>query len=192
MAKTEMQRALEEAGLAKFSSAEEKGGNKVQGKCKICGKPVQNPKHSYCADCYRKHASGGSKLPDGYLAKGYFDEDGNLHPELMDEIAQEIAKSFGSSGLTQHQIRAFFSHARDAEERLKVVPDFNAALPGIKKLKVLAHDRATRAGNPLPEIFVQFIDANINAIKTEKDFCQGFMPHFEAVVGFSATYLKKR
>ena len=44
----------------------------------------------------------------------------------------------------------------------------------------------------IPEIFHDFIKSNVAAVKNEKDFLKGFLPHFEALVGFGSQYFKER
>ncbi len=41
-------------------------------------------------------------------------------------------------------------------------------------------------------IFHDFIRHNVAAVKTEKDFLEGFLPHFEALVGFGTPLFRER
>jgi hypothetical protein len=40
-------------------------------------------------------------------------------------------------------------------------------------------------------LFHDFIRRNVAAVHSEKEFLQGFLPHFEALVGFGSLHLKK-
>ena len=77
----------------------------MRGACKSCGKPVAQPHHNLCPECFRKaggRASGPSdrgrperharrELPEGYLQRGYRDDGGRLHREIVIDWAREIA-----------------------------------------------------------------------------------------------------
>lgn len=196
---SDLRKEFERAGLLKPDSTVKKGGEgAVEKKCEKCGRPVRDPRHKFCDECFSKSRSensggGSSELPKGYLSQGYFDSDGYIFEDLLDKTAQEVAKTIchAKPALTQHQIRGFFGHARDAESQLRLLKDFRAIVPNIRRMKSLADDRASRTTNRIPDVFRDFIFRNVDAVKTEKDFTKGFMPHFEAVVGFCAPFLKR-
>jgi len=131
-----------------------------------------------------------------YLSDGYFDANGCLKVEYVSrERVEPLVKAMcqASNGLTSHQIRRYFGHCRAVENRLKSSGESWACLlPEIKKLEIAAADGVHKKPKPkIPALFHDFIRKNVAAIKMEKDFLHGFLPHFEAVVGFGTAHFKK-
>ena len=59
------------------------------------------------------------RLPNGYLEGGYFDENGNLRPELLLQQAREVAEAIGDrKSIAYSQLRRFYEHVRAAENRM--------------------------------------------------------------------------
>jgi CRISPR type III-A-associated protein Csm2 len=115
----------------------------------------------------------------------YFTKEGFLRTELLKEEAEQRAQDFHRRGLTRHQLRAFFDHAKKQLQRLQYGAPFREILPEIIRLKTAAADRAARTGpNRIPSDFRRFIDSNIDAITDQRSFERGFMPHFEALVAY--------
>lgn len=114
----------------------------------------------------------------------YFSNDGVLKKEYVTTLAADIAGAFGRGRLAKSQLRAFYSHAKQQEQAL----EFGRALPEVmlqlQKMKYHANDRATK-GN-IPRVFQQFIDRNLDKVNDRKLFLEGFMEHFQAVVGYCA------
>jgi hypothetical protein len=150
--------------------------------------------------------SGPSTVKDlwpDYLAGGYFDAQGNLKPEYVSrERMERLVKAMclegdrpRRDGLTPHQIRRYFGHCRAIETRLKSAAGapWATVVPEVKKLDVAAADGLGKRPPKIPELFHDFIKCNVGAIKSEKDFLNGFLPHFEALVGFgTAHFVKER
>jgi CRISPR type III-A-associated protein Csm2 len=147
--------------------------------------------------------------PD-YLDGGYFDESGFLKPEYVSRTAGQGRNGFYGvdplvmamckdgdrerrDALTTHQIRRYFGHCRAIETRLKSgrVP-WATVVPDIKKLDIAAADGFAKQPPKIPDLFHDFIKRNVAKIKSEKDFIEGFLPHFEALVGFGAAYFKSK
>lgn len=128
--------------------------------------------------------------PD-YLKGGYFDADGCLKVEYVSRKKVEpLAQKMAS--LTIHQVRRYFGHCRAIETRLKSGGATWAALwPEVKKLDIAAADGAAKQPAKIPSLFHDFIRRNVDAIKNEKDFLKGFLPHFEALVGFGQAHFKR-
>jgi len=116
----------------------------------------------------------------------YFTPDGHLRVEVVTVEAEKMSERFERDRLRRHQLRAFYDHAKRQLQRLTYGAPFGDVLPEIGRLKVFAADRAGRTDNALPASFKQFIDRNVEAVVDEKAFRKGFMPHFEAVVGYCA------
>jgi hypothetical protein len=130
--------------------------------------------------------------PD-YLRDGYFDADGCLRIEYVSREAGQLSGSpYGvedlarkMANLTIHQVRRYFGHCRAVETRLKSGgATWTRVWPEVKKLEVAAADGAAKQPPKIPSLFHDFIRRNVAAIKTQKDFLEGFLPHFEALVGF--------
>jgi CRISPR type III-A-associated protein Csm2 len=129
-----------------------------------------------------------------YLKGGYFDAEGNLRIEYVSrERVERLAQEMCATGtLTTHQIRRYFGHCRAVETKLRGTGvEWLAIWPMIKKLDISAADGAAKQPAPkIPELFHDFIRSNIAAIKSQKDFLEGFLPHFEAVIGFGQAHFK--
>jgi len=150
----------------------------------------------------QQHAGGGqqeSSLPADYLKDGYLDEKGNIRKELLQEDAQRVVRSLGR--IETHQLRRFFHHLKDIETRLlylktvgQVQDAYETVAGDIYRLKGLSAYQAGRSHEWIP--LKEFIERNVHATKTEKDFLRGFIPHFEAVVAYhsykTSTSAKRR
>ncbi|MCX7704459.1 MAG: hypothetical protein N2234_10275, partial [Planctomycetota bacterium] len=75
------------------------------------------------------------RLPDDYLQGGYFDENGNIREHLLQNVAEVIATIFGKKEMKNHQIRAFFHHARMVENKLLSGLSFGEVKVDIKNLE---------------------------------------------------------
>ena len=130
----------------------------------------------------RDRSGGGNAFPPGYPK--YFTDDGYTNVDMLMRDAERIADRFDDEKLKRHQLRAFYDHAKRQLQRLQYGAPFGEVHPQIARLKALAADRAARRQNPIPPRFKEFIDRNIDAVADQKSFEKGFMPHFEAVVGY--------
>lgn len=135
-----------------------------------------------------------------YLEGGYFDEHGYLRPEYVsrervEPLVEAMAKA--DPPLTMSQMRRFFQHCRRVEMLLrqdKVA--WEELRPRILFLDAAAQYAVTRrqgdkSDNKIPPLFFDFIRRNVAAVNNRADFLDGFVPHFEALVGFGATYIKR-
>jgi len=128
--------------------------------------------------------------PD-YLKDGYFDADGNLKVEYVsrDRVEPLVQKM---ASLTMHQVRRYFGHCRAIETRLRSGgATWERVWPEVKKLDVAAADGAAKQPPKIPALFHDFIRRNVDRIRTKDDFLRGFLPHFEALVGFGQAHFKK-
>ncbi len=141
------------------------------------------------------HADTVTKYWPDYLKGGYFDDAGNLKTEYVcREKVEPLVKAMCEqrTGLTTHQVRRYFGHCRAIETKLRAAgADWNSVRPLVCKLDVAAADGASKSPAKVPELFHDFIRRNVAAIKTEKDFVEGFLPHFEALVGFGQAHFRK-
>ena len=58
-----------------------------------------------------------ARLPRGYLERGYLDAKGNIHPELITDHAEAVARELGN--MAPSQFRRYFNHARSIEARMR-------------------------------------------------------------------------
>ena len=131
---------------------------------------------------------------------GYFNKVGNLRPqfvmrEWIEPIAQAMAKPVNREDppLTMHQIRRFFQHCRAIEAKLRArTSTWKAEEAAFLKLNGAAADALYKKPPKIPELFHAFIKSNVAAVKNEQDFLKGFLPHFEALVGFGSKFFKER
>lgn len=127
-------------------------------------------------------------LKDGYFVNGC------LHPdfvvrERMEPLARNMAEA--RPKLTVNQIRRFFQHCRAIEARLRAKTSrWECEFTEVKMLDVAVADAFGKSPRKVPEVFCEFIRRNVAAIQTEKDFLEGFLPHFEALVGFGSAYFR--
>jgi CRISPR/Cas system CSM-associated protein Csm2 small subunit len=120
-------------------------------------------------------------MPDGSLNREYVSRD------KIEPVVKELRD------LTSAQMRRFFSHCRALETRLKVAREpWAMVLTDFLKIDVAAEDAYRKRPRKIPVVFYDFLKGNAAAVKEERDFTFGFLPHFEALVGFSAGKLKER
>ena len=83
---SDIKRAFEKAGVKGT------GGEGMKKKCEKCGNEFvpKEPHHKICHECNRKVREGlagadspKAKLPDDYLTRGYFDENGYLREGIF-------------------------------------------------------------------------------------------------------------
>lgn len=134
----------------------------------------------------------------GYLDGGYFDGAGNLRVEYIDRAHIEpLARAMAEAKLSATQVRRFFSHCRTIEGQLKArgrTADsldrlWAAGFPEFVRLDVFAADAVAK--QKVPHLFHEFIRRNVGAVKSHNDFLRGFMPHFEALVGFGTAHFAR-
>lgn len=136
------------------------------------------------------------QLWPGYLEGGYFDEAGHLRPEYVsrekvDPLVQEMGRA--RPALTTTQLRRFFQHCRAIEARIRAKQaTWEAVRADFAKLDVAAADAFGKSQQKIPRLFHDFIQRNVACVKSERDFLKGFIPHFEALVGFGAQHLKDK
>lgn len=129
-----------------------------------------------------------------YLAGGYFDDQDHLKIEYVSrEQVEKLVKAMCEKDApTSHQIRRYFNHCRNLETRLKVFHEaWGKVWPDVKRLDVAAADGVSKRPRKIPPLFHDFIRRNVATIKNQRDFIDGFLPHFEALVGFGQVHFKK-
>jgi CRISPR/Cas system CSM-associated protein Csm2 small subunit len=130
------------------------------------------------------------------LETGYFDAAGNLRNEFvardrMVPIAEAMSRA--DPPLTMHQVRRFFQHCRAIEAKIRAgTSSWPAEEAAFRQLDVAAADAFGKSPPKIPKLFHDFIKSNVAAVKNEKDFLKGFLPHFEALIGFGSQFFKER
>ena len=121
----------------------------------------------------------------------YFDERGSLKLEFVAKSNVEtLARDLARDRLNMHQLRRFFNYCREIERRLRSTQSvWEAEKSNVARLSAFAADAGGKG--KIPKSFRDFIDKNVERCKTRSDFLEGFMKHFEALVGFAALYLKE-
>jgi CRISPR-associated protein Csm2 len=172
-------------------------------KC-ACGRDITRHGSDICGVCYSRQKKGGtstfqsggstiSGLPRDYLNGGYFDADGNLKPEYLvkDGFADKIASDLKDARpeITNHQLRRFYGHVRAADNRLRMTGNFPAVYNDLKKLDSFVAE--AKGKKKIQDLFYEFMVRNLKETRTEKDFKEGFMEHFQALVGFFTYYHPK-
>jgi CRISPR type III-A-associated protein Csm2 len=135
-------------------------------------------------------------LSDILRHSGYFDAAGNLRNEFIArEWITPIAKAMSEAEppLTMHQVRRFFQHCRAIEAKVRAgTSTWAREEAAFRQLDVAAADAFGKSPPKIPEQFHEFIKSNVAAVKDEKDFLKGFLPYFEALVGFGSQFFKER
>lgn len=136
----------------------------------------------------QRQGQGPVSLNEDYLKEGYFSSDGHIREELLTTAAQLAAKSFGRGfpKLTTGQLRRFYGHVKTAEKGYQYTGDENKLVLDIKTLDSFVAE--AQGKRKVPKEFYDFIRLNAGAVKSRKDVMQGFMPHFQAVVGYFYHY----
>lgn len=163
-------------------------------KCKDCGKPLKDPKFTYCWDCNAKHKAGdgghviapaATGLPKGYLVGGYFETQNGkqyIREEVFIAWAKEVSAALKADGLTPAAIRRFFSKLRAIEYKFKTTRDFNLAREGIYAFsRDVAYTENRGVTKPL---FSKFIELNCAEAKKDAEHFRAFVEHFQSVVAY--------
>ena len=113
-------------------------------------------------------------LPEGYLANGYMNQDGEPDYKYVQNIAKEIAKKLApmkQSTFYQLYQRVEYTKFLDLNKRIF---EINRLVPVAANL--VSHGKA-------PEILLDFLEANIAVIKTVEDWIY-FRYHMEAICAY--------
>ncbi len=123
-------------------------------------------------------------LPPGYLQGGYFDKEGNVLPEVIQEWPEQLARTFLREGLKSTQLRRFFNRARAIEQQALPFERRKEDILSLKPIVAASVGRETA-----PDIFKVFIDRNVHlAINSPESFSRGFLAHFQSVVAYLKYY----
>ena len=138
---------------------------------------------------FQDRRQGAPGLPSDYLRGGYFDEEGNLRPEVVLDWAKNIAGLLLRGGMKSTQLRNFFGTARLIERRFlsgATIEQIRAEIAGLNTHAAYAVGRKSEGRQTLaPTVFKEFMEKNTQlAMKSRDAYVEGFMKHFEAVVAY--------
>lgn len=133
-------------------------------------------------------------IPPDYLndlQNGYFGDKAVIRKEFLIKYPDGISKSF--SGMTYTQIRSFFSSLRNCESAYRYAVEGTQGDSSIAEAKLLAKIQAlngivtyaaSKQSSNVPENFRKFMISNIEVCKNARDVLEGFIPHYESVLGY--------
>ncbi len=119
------------------------------------------------------------------LENGYFNEKGYLKPDLIIKYPLFLAKLFGADrNLNKSaQVSKFYYVFKQLENLYKIKKDFDYVNVELQKYLPIANKSFQR--NHISKDFATFLIKNIEmAIKSEKDFLKGFIPHMQSFMGY--------
>lgn len=125
--------------------------------------------------------SGNSSLKSAFVRK-----------KGVDQLAYDLANA--SPALTTGQIRRFFNHCRGIERRLQTDgATWDQVSASFEMMS--SHAQYAVSSNKIPPLFQEFIDANVDRVASADDpggaFRDGFLKHFEALVGYGAQHFRE-
>ena len=111
----------------------------------------------------------------------------------VDALAEILARGV-QPNLTTGQARRFFNHCREIERRLQVEGEiWDEVAASFQSLSAHAQYASSGQTPKIPREFQRFIDVDrVSSAADPRDaFQRGFLPHFEALVGFGAAYMRE-
>lgn len=142
---------------------------------------------------------------------GYFDEQGVLRKEFILDYSVTVAKKLCNTSprMTSTQLRNYYHHVKaacatfqknrtlDNDVAERVLQNEILALKA--KVKSCRGKNIQKGDSSLPKAFEEFIDDNLSVIEKNPDkrlvakaIAEGFLPHFECIVGYFKYYEPKR
>ncbi len=177
--------------LRNFESLKE--GEGMKKKCQDCGNEFIPKEQHYkvCESCNKKRrgSSEGTdrqrvKLPDDYLKKGYFDDEGKyLRASIFKEEAKEIANILAILRMSPTSLRAFYNKLKAIENRYKNSNNnFDLVKPAIYAFERDVAYQVSRG--VVSEEFRKFINKNAELAAKGPRELKGFVEHFLSVLAY--------
>ncbi|MEW6068476.1 MAG: type III-A CRISPR-associated protein Csm2 [Nitrospirota bacterium] len=176
----------------KNSGLYKQGGGGMKKICLECKKEFvpKEQYHKICSDCNKKkhEVSGGAdktklRLPDDYLAKGYFDEKGYLREGIFKDDAKEVASVLAALRMTPTSLRAFYNKLIAIENKYTVADNnFDIVKPSIFAFERDVAYQVSRG--VVSEEFRKFINKNAELAKKGTKEFKGFKEHFLSVLAY--------
>ena len=150
----------------------------------------------------RRQPNRGERREVPNFPSGYFATDDEnrryLQPafvarKTVDPLARELGRH-ARPPLTTGQMRRFFNHCRQLDRRLQADGEsWERVSAGFEAL--CSHAQYAQSAHKIPAEFMRFIDDNVRRVVSDSNpreaFLRGFLPHFEALVGFSAAHMTR-
>ena len=144
------------------------------------------------------------KLPNmPRFSDSYFGKDSKDRPYLLPEFVSKgkvdtLARRLANENprLTTGQARRFFNHCREIERRLMFDESWEEVSASFESLSFHAQNAASSRPSKIPRGFQTFIDENVRRVTSSEDperaFIEGFLPHFEALMGYGSAHMRDR
>jgi hypothetical protein len=133
-------------------------------------------------------STNNNDLFENYLKSlevGYFEDD-SLKKVMIIDFPQKLAEMFQKKSDINKptQIRKYYDQCKlRIEGPFKVRKDFNSAKSELLKMIPLINNAKMK--NHISNEFYLFMEKNIyEAIKSPKNLIEGFMPHFQSLIGY--------
>ena len=113
--------------------------------------------------------------------------------KTVDPLARQLGRH-ARPALTTGQMRRFFHHCRQLERRLQADGEsWKQVAASFEALS--SHAQYAQSAHKIPVEFRRFINDNVQRVVTDSNpreaFLRGFLPHFEALVGFGAAHMRR-
>jgi len=138
----------------------------------------------------RRHQSGLNPPTGNLRIPAYFDDRGNLNPDLVDRGAENWAKALSSVSGTQ--LRRFYEHVMSLDRELRLhsaqhggrQKAFERLRAEFLMLRPQVHYARGRQGGQVTEELLQFIDQHVRAVGNDVKKFDAFLKHFQSVIAF--------
>ena len=138
-------------------------------------------RNEFSGPFFQQDASGNPSLRSAFVRK-----------QGMDQLASDLAQ--GNPALTTGQIRRFFNHCREIERRLQTDGESWERVSASFEM-LSSHAQYAASSRRVPRLFQEFIDVNVERVASADDpgaaFLDGFLKHFEALVGYGAGHFRE-
>ncbi|MDK2927256.1 MAG: CRISPR-associated protein Csm2 [Bacillota bacterium] len=127
-------------------------------------------------------------LPADYLREGYHDTYGLLRREIFAQEAREVALALtspqlGSSSMKNSSLRRFFNQLKALQYEYNLQHDFGAIVSKLYAFLNAAEYAVAR--NVVPQLFKDFVAANVQLASQGPEEFKGFLEHYESVVAYA-------
>jgi CRISPR type III-A-associated protein Csm2 len=157
----------------------------------------QGVKSSAAPSAQSSGQGGGSSKVPPQPSGGYFEEPkdpakpGPLKLYYVEkDVLDAMVQDFERDGLKMHQLRRFYNHCARIRKRLRNgESDWDHEKENVVRLTTFT--ASAKGAKKIRDGFRNFLDYHVTSmIHSERDFLDGFMKHFEGVVGFASLYLR--
>lgn len=128
------------------------------------------------------NGNASQNLPDGYLARGYYEDADKkiLRMEYIIDYPKEIVDQLKMEKNKSSQLRKYYEFVIRIKDRLRQT---NVSYDEMKSAiaSLIPYTEYARTRGKVSDYFRKFIGKNVNSIHDEKDF-MAFAKHFEAII----------